>query len=271
MDLAILEGDAQNITIYELVPDLRGGSFVVGYHVPRGVGWWRGWDGGERWGVPDICNTCRGVVHAYHTMVGPSEWDEQIGPSCGSVVHAYYYRCLEPSTFSPHPILPTIPLPIGYDSQQWRDLCRDLGPVRRWRCSKHCLLKGWVHCLSLFPFLLWSVLLSNGLSTFSLVHLILSWHVIILSQGTLSLIYFLMRSMISLMLSQPSFDFHAVHGYASFSSLSFWCLTHHTCLCFHSMHSLLNFRTHSPGLRISLMHSVSVDLIQSCTNIMSSI
>ena len=140
MDLAILEGDAQNITIYELVPDLRGGSFVVGYHVPRGVGWWRGWDGGERWGVPDICNTCRGVVHAYHTMVGPSEWDEQIGPSCGSVVHAYYYRCLEPSTFSPHPILPTIPLLVRYDNQQQRNLLRDLGPLHRQQCSEHCLL-----------------------------------------------------------------------------------------------------------------------------------
>ena len=72
--------------------------------------------------------------------------------------------------------------------------------------------------------LLWSVLLLNGLSTFSLVHLTLLWHVIILSQGmlsTLSLIYFLMRSMISLMLSQPSFNFHAMHGYAFFSSLPF--------------------------------------------------
>ena len=44
-------------------------------------------------------------------------------------------------------------------------------------------------------------------------------HVIILLQGTLSFIYFLMRSMISLMLSQPSFNFCAVHGYAFFSSL----------------------------------------------------
>ena len=69
----------------------------------------------------------------------------------------------------------------------------------------------------LYPFgrlLLWSVLFFNGLSTFSSVHLIFSQHVIILSQGMLSLIYFLTRSMISLMLSQPSFNLCAVHGYA---------------------------------------------------------
>ena len=113
--------------------------------------------------------------------------------------------------------------------------------------------------------------LLNGLSTFSPVHLILSWHVIILSQGMLSFIYFLMISTISLMLSQPSFNFRAVHGYVFFSSLPFWCLTHHTCSCFHSMHSLLNFCTHSPGLRVFLMHLVSVDLIQLCTSTMSSI
>ena len=33
MDSA-LEGDAQNIAIYELVPDLRGDPFIIGYHVP---------------------------------------------------------------------------------------------------------------------------------------------------------------------------------------------------------------------------------------------
>ena len=76
---------------------------------------------------------------------------------------------------------------------------------------------------------------------------------------------------ISPMLSQPSFNFHAVHDYAFFSFLPFWCLTHHTCLCFHSMHSLFNFHTHSPGLRVCLMHTVSVDPIQSCTNSITSI
>ena len=55
---------------------------------------------------------------------------------------------------------------------------------------------------------------------------------------------------ISLMLSQPSFNFCAVHGYAFFSSLPFWYLIHHTCLCFHSMHSPFNFCTHSPRLRV---------------------
>ena len=33
VDLA-LEGNARNITAYELVPDLQGDPFIVGYHVP---------------------------------------------------------------------------------------------------------------------------------------------------------------------------------------------------------------------------------------------
>ena len=69
----------------------------------------------------------------------------------------------------------------------------------------------------------------NRLNTFSWMHLILSRHVIILSQGTLSLYLFSHEISISLMLSQPSFNFHAVHGYAYFSSLPFWYLMHHTC------------------------------------------
>ena len=32
--LSLLEGDAQNIAIYKLVPDLQGDPFVIGYHVP---------------------------------------------------------------------------------------------------------------------------------------------------------------------------------------------------------------------------------------------
>ena len=111
----------------------------------------------------------------------------------------------------------------------------------------------------------------NRLSTFSLVHLILSWHMIILSQGMLSFIYFLMRSMISLMLSQPSFNLHAVHSYAFFSSLPFdtSCITHvyASIICT----AYLISTTHSPGPRVYLMHTVLVDPIQSCTNSMSSI
>ena len=34
VDLAFLEGDAWNIATYELVPDLRGDPFIVGYHIP---------------------------------------------------------------------------------------------------------------------------------------------------------------------------------------------------------------------------------------------
>ena len=55
--LSLLEGDAQNIATYELVPDLRGDPFIVGYHVLQGVGQWRErMEWGKRWEVPDICN-----------------------------------------------------------------------------------------------------------------------------------------------------------------------------------------------------------------------
>ena len=54
------------------------------------------------------------------------------------------------------------------------------------------------------------------------VHLILSRHVIILSQGTLSLYLFSHEISIFPMLSQPSFNFRAVHGYAFFASLPFY-------------------------------------------------
>ena len=118
--------------------------------------------------------------------------------------------------------------------------------------------------------LLQPVLFLNGLSTFPLVHLILLWHVIILSQDMLSFIYFLTRSMISLMLSQPSFNLCAVHGYAFFSSLPFdaSCITHVYASILYVAYVIS--ATHSPGLRILLMYTVLVDLIQSCTNIISS-
>ena len=54
--LSLLEGDSRNIAIYKLVQDLQEDPFVVGYLVPQGVGQWRGWDGGKRWGIPDIYN-----------------------------------------------------------------------------------------------------------------------------------------------------------------------------------------------------------------------
>ena len=87
----------------------------------------------------------------------------------------------------------------------------------------HCLRSSWTSiCYNrYFSF--------NGLSTFLWMHLILSRHVIILSQGMLSLYLFSHEISISLMLSQPSFNFCVVHGYAYFSSLPFWYLMHHTC------------------------------------------
>ena len=33
-ELTLLEGNAQNIATYELVPDLQRDPFVIGYHVP---------------------------------------------------------------------------------------------------------------------------------------------------------------------------------------------------------------------------------------------
>ena len=33
MDLA-LKGNAQNITAYELIPDLQGDPFIISYHIP---------------------------------------------------------------------------------------------------------------------------------------------------------------------------------------------------------------------------------------------
>ena len=30
---------------------------------------------------------------------------------------------------------------MGHDSQRQRNLLGDLGPIRRWQCSKHCLLR----------------------------------------------------------------------------------------------------------------------------------
>ena len=62
---------------------------------------------------------------------------------------------------------------------------------------------------------------SNRLSTFLEVHLILLRHMIILSQDTLSFNLFSHEISISLMLSQPSFNFHAVHDYVFLSSLPF--------------------------------------------------
>ena len=136
-------------------------------------------------------------------------------------------------------------------------------PINFENCPLNFLLKPSI-CYKWYSFF-------NRLSTFSWVHLILLQHVIILSQGMLSLIYFLMRSMISLMLSQPSFNFHAVHGYVFFSSILIPHTSHMFMLPFYVQPGLLNFHIHSPGLRVLLMHTVLVDLIQSYTNTMSSI
>ena len=47
--LSLLEGDAQNIAAYELVPDLWGDPFIIGYHIPLllVIIFYKKWDGGE--------------------------------------------------------------------------------------------------------------------------------------------------------------------------------------------------------------------------------
>ena len=68
------------------------------------------------------------------------------------VLPPFHYRHLGLSIFFPYPALSTIPLLVGHDNQQWRNLLGDLGPVCRWWCFEHCFLKGWVHCPFPFPF-----------------------------------------------------------------------------------------------------------------------
>ena len=67
------------------------------------------------------------------------------------------YRCLRPPAFFCHPTLSTIPFLMEHDNQQWRDLLKDLGPVRRQWCSEHYLLKAesTISLLSHFFFILY--------------------------------------------------------------------------------------------------------------------
>ena len=73
------------------------------------------------------------------------------------------YRCLGPPAFFLSPTLSTVPLSIGHDNQQQRDPLRDLGPIHRWWCSEHCLLR-------LSPLLLFSLLPFH----FGLIYLLIS-------------------------------------------------------------------------------------------------
>ena len=150
---------------------------------------------------------------------------------------------------------------------------------RIWCCHYPSLVTPWVgriqchHCLSLVLFIMswvWmiyphhplSFVLSllqllrqyfslNRLSTFSSVHLILSQHVIILSQSTLISLSIFSRD------PRSPLCLHCLYlisvlcmAMFFFSSLPFWCLMHHTChasiLCTASLISV----THSPGLRV---------------------
>ena len=91
---------------------------------------------------------------------------------------------------------------------------------------------------------------SNRLSIFFTFHL--SYHDMWLSyyKVHLSFIYFLMRSMISPMHTQPSFNLYAVHGYVLPFFSSIWCLMHHTCYASILCTALLITIIHSPRLRV---------------------
>ena len=68
----------------------------------------------------------------------------------------WYYRYLGPPAFFHHPVLSTVPFLMGHDNQWWRDLLGDQGPVCRWWCSEHHLLKAesTASFLSHLPFIL---------------------------------------------------------------------------------------------------------------------
>ena len=75
--------------------------------------------------------------------MGP--WYQQRGWGINRRTVVIMWRMLQ--TFgTPHlflsPTLSTVLPPVGHDNQQQRDLLRDLGPIHRWRHSKHCLLKA---------------------------------------------------------------------------------------------------------------------------------
>ena len=57
------------------------------------------------------------------------------------LVSIFCYRHLVPPAFFT-PTLTTTPLLVGYDNEPQRNLFRDLEPVCRWQCSKHCFLKA---------------------------------------------------------------------------------------------------------------------------------
>ena len=87
-----------------------------------------------------------------------SLWGTAGGFGC-SATTTLCYRCLEPPTFFPYSVLSTSPLSMGHDNQQQRDLLRDLGPIHRQWCYKHCLLKAEsITSLLLISFSFWTYL-----------------------------------------------------------------------------------------------------------------
>ena len=63
-------------------------------------------------------------------------------PRLSALTATSYYGHLRSPIFFLTSALSTIPLLVGYDNEWRRDLFRDLGPVHRWQCSKHCLPKA---------------------------------------------------------------------------------------------------------------------------------
>ena len=96
--------------------------------------------------------------------------------------------------------------------------------------------------------LLWTIL-------FVFLHLILSWYVIILSQGTLiSLSILSWDSWFPLCLHSLLLISMLCMAMFFLSSFPFWCLTPHTCYASIMPYFLITV-THSPGLRVILYAS----------------
>ena len=142
------------------------------------MGWWRGCDGGKRWGVPNICNITLLVVLKFHLKNsylphwpcnrrgprwcpwrnrGMGIWPRNRGFRSNHIVHSRNNEVQD----------------ICSLDGQGQFVCRGTMKMETVGVEVFCGL------------VLQQYFLLNGLSTFSLVHLILSWHVIILSQGML--------------------------------------------------------------------------------------
>ena len=118
---------------YWISPSLK---FILTYWALQNLKCWIGsWENCYAFNLQD-----------YHTSSGATSPDYILGVMKSFMIYHVIvggcYRCLGPPTFFCSPTLSAVPLSVGHDNQQWRDLLRDLEPICRWWCSKHCLLKA---------------------------------------------------------------------------------------------------------------------------------